>query len=365
MTCALSAPPSWHARPGPHRDRGGNGAGKTNLLEALYVGCTGRSFRTASDREAVGLRRALARVELRLAGRGRSPRDRRGPGAGAAPPRASRRQHGCSGSAGHLRDRWRRLHPGSTGAGQGRAGALAARTWTRWWPRCGRRAPRPGGLRPALAQRNALLTRIRTGTPAAPGSAPGTTSWPRPGLALMGARRRAVEDLAPRFARLRHALGLDGDPRAGLPPALAGHHGAGSWRAELRDRMSPTWSVASPATGPTATSSCSRAMAASCGRYGSQGQQRLAPAGPAAGRARGNRPYPRAPPADAARRRRERAGRRPARAPDRPAHHRWGAERHHHHRLRPRPGRRRTRRDARHRERRQAAMDVSARADAA
>src|ERR1700728_1845940 len=29
---------------------GANGAGKTNLLEALYFGCTGRSFRTSDER---------------------------------------------------------------------------------------------------------------------------------------------------------------------------------------------------------------------------------------------------------------------------------------------------------------------------
>ena len=32
---------------------GANGAGKTNLLEALYFGCTGRSCRTSNEREVV------------------------------------------------------------------------------------------------------------------------------------------------------------------------------------------------------------------------------------------------------------------------------------------------------------------------
>src|SRR5258708_16471332 len=43
---------------------GRNGAGKTNLLEAIYVGCTGASWRTASDRELVRFGADVARVEL-------------------------------------------------------------------------------------------------------------------------------------------------------------------------------------------------------------------------------------------------------------------------------------------------------------
>src|SRR5438874_5511120 len=43
---------------------GPNAAGKTNLLEAIYVGCTGRSCRTANDRELVRFGARVARVEL-------------------------------------------------------------------------------------------------------------------------------------------------------------------------------------------------------------------------------------------------------------------------------------------------------------
>src|SRR5690349_24719886 len=43
---------------------GRNGAGKTNLLEALYFACTGRSCRTANEREAVRFGAALTRLEL-------------------------------------------------------------------------------------------------------------------------------------------------------------------------------------------------------------------------------------------------------------------------------------------------------------
>src|ERR1700676_3879629 len=43
---------------------GGDGAGKTNLLEGLYFGCTARSFRTANERNLVRFRAKAARVVL-------------------------------------------------------------------------------------------------------------------------------------------------------------------------------------------------------------------------------------------------------------------------------------------------------------
>jgi len=43
---------------------GHNGAGKTNLLEALYLGCTGRSCRTTNERELVRFGAQVTRVEL-------------------------------------------------------------------------------------------------------------------------------------------------------------------------------------------------------------------------------------------------------------------------------------------------------------
>src|SRR3712207_4063929 len=43
---------------------GRNGAGKTNLLEALYFACTGRSCRTANEREVVRFGAELTRLEL-------------------------------------------------------------------------------------------------------------------------------------------------------------------------------------------------------------------------------------------------------------------------------------------------------------
>src|ERR1700709_2944895 len=43
---------------------GRNGAGKTNLLEALYFACTARSCRTANERECVRFGAELTRLEL-------------------------------------------------------------------------------------------------------------------------------------------------------------------------------------------------------------------------------------------------------------------------------------------------------------
>src|SRR3954463_2031648 len=43
---------------------GRNGAGKTNLLEALYFACTGRSCRTANEREVIRFGAELTRLEL-------------------------------------------------------------------------------------------------------------------------------------------------------------------------------------------------------------------------------------------------------------------------------------------------------------
>src|SRR5919109_1437364 len=45
---------------------GPNGAGKTNMLEALYFGCTGRSCRTSNERELVRFGQNLTRVSVEV-----------------------------------------------------------------------------------------------------------------------------------------------------------------------------------------------------------------------------------------------------------------------------------------------------------
>src|SRR4029079_14573457 len=48
---------------------GRNGAGKTNLLEALYFGCTGRSCRTNDERQVVRFGQPATRGEVEVQGR--------------------------------------------------------------------------------------------------------------------------------------------------------------------------------------------------------------------------------------------------------------------------------------------------------
>src|SRR3954453_10406288 len=47
---------------------GRNGAGKTNLLEGLYFGCTGRSCRTSNEREVLRFDAQAARAEVDAGG---------------------------------------------------------------------------------------------------------------------------------------------------------------------------------------------------------------------------------------------------------------------------------------------------------
>src|SRR5215217_2228648 len=100
---------------------GPNGAGKTNLLEALYFACTGRSCKTANEREVVRFGASLTRLVLeaadergapaRLRVPARSPRARpRGAGAAARAPRPGGRG-AVAGQGGHAPRLCRRPRP--------------------------------------------------------------------------------------------------------------------------------------------------------------------------------------------------------------------------------------------------------------
>ena len=252
---------------------GRNGAGKTNLLEGLYIGCTGRSFRTASDREAVAFGAPLARVELHW-------RAEDGPHetAVALAPGQPRHLRVDGSTVQRLTDTPRPLAGVFTPdrlelvkAGPAHRRAHLDQVVAALWPA---RAEARLAYGRALAQRNALLTRIRTGNASSAGLGAWDQELARLGLALMGARARAVEDLAPRFGGCAHALGLDGDPelayrprsRATTAPELA---------AELRDRMQSDLERGFTGHGPHRDELVLRRDGRELRGYGSQGQQRL------------------------------------------------------------------------------------------
>ena len=188
-----------------------NGAGKTNLLEALYFGCTGRSCRTSTEREVVRFDAVATRVEV-------SGRDRDGEhelSVGFAPGEPKRLK--VDGApverlldapvrplvSVFLPDRLE-LVKGPPALRRSHLDALVAALWP------GRAATRRAYAQ-ALAQRNALLTRLRAGH----GSRASLAAWDlelaRHAIALRDDRARAVTHIDERFAALAAELGLLGE----------------------------------------------------------------------------------------------------------------------------------------------------------
>jgi DNA replication and repair protein RecF len=188
---------------------GPNGAGKTNLLEAVYFGCTGRSPRTSNDRDLLRRGATAARVkvttvddsaaehELEAAFQPGEPKLLRIDGSPVDNLWATDLRPLISV---FLPERLE-LVKGAPANRRAHLDQLVAALWP------GRAATR-GAYSRALAQRNALLGRIRGG-----GASPGSLSaWDtelaRHGADLMAARAEAVELLAPRFTQRAADLGL-------------------------------------------------------------------------------------------------------------------------------------------------------------
>jgi DNA replication and repair protein RecF len=254
---------------------GPNGVGKTNLLEALYFGCTGRSCRTSTEREVVRFDAGAARVEV-------AGRDRDGEhelSVGFAPGEAKRLK--VDGApverlldapvrplvSVFLPDRLE-LVKGPPALRRSHLDALVVALW-----------PARGGTRraysQALAQRNALLARLRAGH----GSRASLGAWDlelaRHGIALRDDRARAVAFLAERFAAIAGELGLVGAatlryrPRsqAQTPEELA---------AELAERLDSDLERGFTGHGPHRDELLLLRDERELRVYGSQGEQRLA-----------------------------------------------------------------------------------------
>ena len=323
---------------------GRNGAGKTNLLDALYFGCTGRSARTTNERELVRFGERVVRVEVTT----EAPDGLHELSVGFTPGEPKRmiadgvRVERLLDVPGRplvsvfLPDRLE-LIKGTPSLRRAHMDQLVAALWPA-------RVATRRAYNQALAQRNALVARIRADGAALDSLSAWDRELARHGIALMADRSAAVELVAERFAARAEELGLDGDPTVAYRAALEGRRRG---RARGRAGGAPGAGRRARLHRPRAASRrpAADARGARAARLRLAGPAAARAARAAAGRARGDRRHARGDAGDAARRRDERAGPRSPRAARRPAA-RPRAERDHDDRPRPRAGRRGARRDA-------------------
>jgi DNA replication and repair protein RecF len=254
---------------------GRNGAGKTNLLEALYFGCTGRSCRTTNEREVVRFREKVTRVEV-------AARDADGAHALSVgfEPGAAKKMRVDGVTVERLLDSASRplvsvflpdrleLIKGAPALRRAHLDQVVAALWPV-------RAQTRKAYGRALAQRNTLISRVRAGV----GSRASLPAWDaeltRHGVALMDDRRRAVRELADRFAARAAELGLEEGagvryrPRSQAPDAEA-------LAAELAERVDSDLERGFTGHGPHRDELVLDHGGRELRAYGSQGQQRLA-----------------------------------------------------------------------------------------
>lgn len=254
---------------------GANGAGKTNLLEAIYFGCTGRSCRTNNERELVRFSAPAARVVVRA----ESEDGKHELAVGFEPGRPKRMS--VDGApverlvevlnrplvSVFLPDRLELLK----GAPSLRRAHLDQVIAALWPSRVGTRR----SYAQALAQRNALITRLRLGA----GSRASLAAWDaqlaRHGIALMTDRRQAVEELRDRFTAVAEALGLDGGPALEYRPRSRADTEA-ELVVELEQREDSDLERGFTSHGPHRDDLTMKRLGKDLRAYGSQGQQRLA-----------------------------------------------------------------------------------------
>ncbi len=254
---------------------GPNGVGKTNLVESLYFALTGRSFRTTDRRDLIPFGASLARAEAWV--RDEDGLERR---LLASVSRSEGRRHLLDGSPADPATIARSRPPVAVFApdrlslvkgppAERRAhldGFAAAR-----WPSRTELRKRFGQ---ALAQRNALLSRLAAGY----GDPAELDVWDA-GLAdvaapLVASREEAVAELSVPFARAAAELGLEGGAALEYAPRAAGS--AEEIRAGLEERRGQDIRLGRSSWGPHLDELKLTAADRSLRRYGSQGQQRAA-----------------------------------------------------------------------------------------
>jgi DNA replication and repair protein RecF len=254
---------------------GRNGAGKTNLLEALYFGCTARSCRTGNERELLRFDAQALRVEL-------STTDARGDTHElyvASQPGEEKRLRVDGAPVERLLDAPGRplvsvflperleLVKGPPALRRSHLDALV----TGLWPT---RSATRRQYSAVLAQRNALLGRLRGG--ASRGSmAAWDAELARHGIALREDRAAAVAKIADRFVSIAGELGLEGTPELRYRPRTKAPDAAG-FAAELAERLDSDVERGFTQHGPHRDDLGLLRDGRELKVYGSQGEQRLA-----------------------------------------------------------------------------------------
>ncbi len=253
---------------------GPNGAGKTNLLEATYAALAGRSCRTRDDRETIAFGESVARAEATVTADGLSRRFL------SSISRAEGRRHLVDGTpagpeaaaqrpplAVFMPDRLTLVKGPPAGRRTHLDGFCAA-----LWP--ARSEPRRRYSR-ALAQRNALLGRIRAGAASTDSLDAWDLELATAGVELIAIRTEAVGRLAAPFGEAAAALGLAGDAALRYRPRSEATDPAALVEEIVARRESDLhrgYTGWGPHHDELAIESGARALR----RYGSQGQQRAA-----------------------------------------------------------------------------------------
>jgi DNA replication and repair protein RecF len=253
---------------------GPNGAGKTNVVEAICMGLAGRSCRTANDREAIGFGEPLARVEVEVRAEGRMTEVLWSLG------RGGERRHLVDGNPsvaehGTGRPALTIFLPDRLGLVKGPPAARRAhldRLCAALWPVRVEARRRYGR---ALAQRNALLGRVRAGAVTADSLDAWEGELGAAGVELIAARTEAVEALAEEFSAAAGELGLSAAAELRYRPRSEATEPA-QLAAELRARRQTDLARAHTAHGPHLDELVISAGGRSLRHYGSQGEQRSA-----------------------------------------------------------------------------------------
>jgi DNA replication and repair protein RecF len=253
---------------------GRNGAGKTNLLEALYFGCTGRSCRTNDERQIVRFDQGAARVEVDVEGRDGPHQLAVGFQAGE-PKRIRVDGVPVEALASHpsrplvsvfLPDRLE-LIKGAPSLRRAHLDQLVAALWPA-------RAANRRAYSQALAQRNALLGRVRAGAVGREALVTWDHELARHGIALRDDRAQAIAAIADGVAVIAGELGLSGAVELRYRPRTKASDAA-ALAAEFADRADADLERGFTTHGPHRDDLALLRERRDLRIYGSQGEQRL------------------------------------------------------------------------------------------